>query len=175
MTLRSTTFKASVVVASLWIVACGSDTGGFSASPDSATEMAEATSALTAPAELGGVDGPVIFAAPRESGEESVLEGAELALVDDCLGLGSSADFIAVVWAYGSIWDAATSSLVANDGTSFALGEEIDLSGSFSSKPYPGSLSAEALSALDRCAALAGGRVWGGWIASAASVEDPDE
>ncbi len=163
-------------------VACGAD-GSVSTDAQSAsttTTSTVPTSAVSTPIvepapHLGGVNGPVVFAAPSEGGEEALLAGGEIALVDGCLGLGPPSNFTAIVWPHGSVWDDTTSTLTLADGSSFTPDDSIDLGGGYTSEPHRNALDGEAEAQFNRCATLSEGSTFWSWQVGPAAPPDPDD
>ena len=107
----------------------------------------------------GGVDGPVVYAAPSASGigEEALAIGI-VQLVDGCLLLGDSIDASlrsTVVWAAGTRWDPVAGEVILPEGTRVPIGAEIAAGGGY--HPAGGIFrfltDPDALSTVARCAA----------------------
>lgn len=105
----------------------------------------------------GGLDGPVVYASPSDSGEEALAVGI-VQFVDGCLYLGDSSDAsdpATLVWKAGTRWDPVSSEVLLADGTRLPVGTPISAGGGY----HPvGAISGfvtdpEALSRVARCAA----------------------
>ncbi len=121
------------------------------------TTTPPAATIVDAPAQSGGVDGPVVFGqeplGPSTPVEEAAARGT-LRLTDGCLvaesavGDGSATQQTLIVWGFGTTWDPATASVVLDDGARIAVGEEFEIGGG--SHPlgamnrYIGDVNAEA-------------------------------
>lgn len=104
----------------------------------------------------GGLDGPVVYASPSDSGEEALAVGI-VQLVDGCLYLGDrsgASDPVTLVWKAGTRWDPVTSEVLLPDGTRLPVGTSISAGGGY----HPvGAISGfvtapEALSKVAQCA-----------------------
>lgn len=104
----------------------------------------------------GGLDGPVVYASPADSGEEALAVGI-VQLIDGCLYLGDSSDGldpVTLVWKAGTRWDPITSEVLLPDGTRLPIGTSISAGGGY----HPaGAMTGfvtdpEALSKVAQCA-----------------------
>lgn len=127
---------ASVVLAG----GCGSTEGNGSpvdspppSPPPTEGSLTEGTPDTGGLGGLGGRDGPVVYGAVREDGEEALGSGT-VELDGDCLFLGGTAAPGArpvLVWQNGTRWDDPTSSVVLPGGTSVGIGQQIAAGGGF--------------------------------------------
>lgn len=108
----------------------------------------------------GGVDGPVIYAAPSLLAEEALGSGI-VELVDECLVLAFEEepnDRFLIVWKFSTTWDESNSEVVLPDGNRVAPGDAVELGGGYHTIGRASSYvkSVEAESALAACAASTG-------------------
>jgi len=84
----------------------------------------------------GGVDGPVMFSPgpPTSGGDDALIEGT-LVRDGDCLfvGDGVPGSRYAVLWPFGTTWDAETQEVVGPDGTRVPLGSTLSAGGGYGS------------------------------------------
>ncbi len=80
----------------------------------------------------GGLDGPVMYAARRDAGD--VMEAAiigTLELDGDCLYTSFEGNRYPVLFPYGTTWNEDSSSVVLPDGSTIALGGDLDGGGGY--------------------------------------------
>ncbi len=86
----------------------------------------------------GGVDGPVMFAPgpPTEGGDDAHIGGV-LVRDGDCLYAGDepAGTRDALVWPFGTTWDADEQVVVAPDGTRIPVGATLSASGGWYGPP----------------------------------------
>lgn len=80
-----------------------------------------------------GVDGPLMYAAARSYRDDAMaaLIIGTLELDGDCLYTTFDGNRYPVLWPHGTTWDETTSSVVLANGTSLALGTELDGGGGY--------------------------------------------
>ncbi len=134
--------RMRALVVGLALAAAGASCGG--SDPDDATAPSSTTQSTggSEPASsqdsdfAGGVDGPVMFAPgpPTEGGEDALIEGV-LVLDGDCLFVGDGAPGtrFALLWPFGTTWDADAQEVVGRDGTRMAIGSMLSAGGGYGS------------------------------------------
>lgn len=137
MRLRTVVIGFVLVAAS---VGCGESEPDDAGAPSSTTQSADSTEPAVATSQgsdfAGGVDGPVMFAPgpATEGGDDALIEGV-LVLDGDCLFVGDGAPGarFAVVWPFGTTWDADAEEVVGPDGIRIPLGSTLSAGGGYGS------------------------------------------
>lgn len=150
MRLHTAGIGLTVVAAIAGCTDSGSTNKGATSSPEPATTaVSTATSATTvsappdrsattsvAPDYSGGVDGPVMFVpGPRpDVGQEALIEGT-LIRDGDCLyvGVPESGSRYAILWPFGTSWDADSNEVITADLTRIPVGSTISTGGGYGS------------------------------------------
>lgn len=142
------------VLAAVALAACGADdrsgesigSAGTAADTDQSTnesnpmgstpatvQHAASASVEEEPDSGAGVDGPLMYAAARSDRDDAMaaLIIGTLELDGDCLYTTFDGNRYPVLWPHGTTWDETTSSVVLANGTSLALGTELDGGGGY--------------------------------------------
>ena len=146
---------AFTVLAAVVLTACGSDdrsgeslgSSGTSVSTDLQRENPESIATGSTPVTVehdassveaesdsgGGVDGPLMYAAARSDTEDAMAAMiiGTLELDGECLYTTFDGNRYPVLWPHGTTWDENNSSVVLANGTSLALGTELDGGGGY--------------------------------------------
>jgi hypothetical protein len=112
-------------------------------------------STLPTTEEAGGVDGPVVYAAPSDFGEEALAVGT-VELAGQCLLLGGApagAGRPVIVWQFGTSWSDDESEVILPDGTAVPIGSAISAGGGSHSADQLNEFlsSPEALDRISNC------------------------
>ncbi len=123
---------------------CGETASDGAGAPPSTVQSSAGSSTTTATPPTtsigvdfaGGTDGPVMFAPgpPADGGEDALIQGV-LVRDGDCLFVGDGAPGarIAVLWPFGTSWDADADEVVAPDGTRIPVGSVFSAGGGYGS------------------------------------------
>jgi hypothetical protein len=122
----------------------------------SATSASPSTTSSSGGETTGGLDGPVVFAAPAVAGEEALGVGT-VEQVGDCLMLaGSTPDELrrVIVWQFGTSWNEGDGTVILPDGAALPIGSTFSAGGGFHGSDDLGMFltSPEAAERVRQCA-----------------------